>query len=181
MIKLKDLLLEGKPKAGDYVKAYNGEIGVINKVRGAIAWIKFASNSKSYLPSDVRHLKPTGKKEKGKNLWTEGIKLNERLSYEAEELKLYIDNNSNLYKQRYIPILKNLSHQKKRNKFNKSMAVKAFMYLVDDGTRKYTREFGGNPKDVFSKSKRTELAKEYVNEFESIFKNKEYDFMEQIK
>ena len=109
MIKLKDLLLEGKPKAGDYVKAYNGEIGVINKVRGSIAWIKFASNSKSYLPSDVRHLKPTGKKEKGKNLWTEGIKLNEGLSEEARELKIYIDNDTGLYKQRYIPIIKNLS------------------------------------------------------------------------
>ena len=107
--------------------------------------------------------------------------LTERLSDEARELKLYIDNDSGLYKQRYIPILKNLSNNKKRNKFNKSMAVKAFMYLVDDGAKRYTREFGGNPKDVFSKSKRTELAKEYANEFESIFKNKEYDFMEQIK
>ena len=181
MIKLKDLLLEGKPKAGDYVKAYNGEIGVINKVKGAIAWIKFASNSKSYLPSDIGQLKPTGKKEKGKNLWTEGIKLNEELSEEARELKLYIDNDSQLYKQRYIPILKNLSHQKKRNKFNKSMAVKTFMYLVDAGAKRYTRDFGGNPKDVFSKSKRTELAKEYAKEFGSIFKNKEHDFMEQIR
>ena len=107
--------------------------------------------------------------------------LTERLSDEARELKLYIDNDSKLYKYRYIPILKNLSHQKKRNKFNKSMAIKAFMYLVDDGARRYTREFGGNPKDIFPKSKRTELAKEYVDEFESIFKNKEHDFMEQIR
>ena len=35
--------------------------------------------------------------------------LAEGLSDEARELKLYIDNDSGLYKQRYIPILKNLS------------------------------------------------------------------------
>ena len=107
--------------------------------------------------------------------------LAEGLSDEARELKLYIDNDSGLYKQRYIPILKNLSNKKKRNKFSKSLAVKAFMYLVDDGAKRYTREYGGNPKDIFPKSKRTELAKEYVDEFESIFKNKEHDFMEQIR
>ena len=178
MIKLKDLLLEGKPKAGDYVKTVYG-IGVINKVRGAIAYMKLPDGGDWM--NNIKFLKPTGKKEKGKNLWTEGIKLNEGLSEEARELKLYIDNDSRLYNQRYIPILKNLSNKKKRNKFSKSVAVKAFMYLVDDGAKRYTREFGGNPKDIFPKFKRTELAKEYVDEFESIFKNKEHDFMEQIR
>ena len=110
-----------------------------------------------------------------KDLLTEG------LSEEARELKIYIDNDSGLYKQRYIPILKNLSNKKKRNKFNKSLAVKVFMYLVDDGAKRYTREYGGNPKNIFPKSIRTELAKEFVDEFESIFKNKEHDFMEQIR
>ena len=66
---------------------------------------------------------------------------------------------------------KNLSNKKKRNKFSKSLAVKAFMYLVDDGAKRYTREFGGNPKDIFPKFKRTELAKEYVDEFEGILRN----------
>ena len=70
MIKLKSLITEGKPRAGDYVKVYNGEIGQINKIRRTIAYIKL---SNSVLPSDIRKLKPTGKKEKGKTLWTEGI------------------------------------------------------------------------------------------------------------
>ena len=178
MIKLRDLLLEGKPRAGDYVKTVYG-IGKINKIRGAIAYMKLPDGGDWM--NNIKFLKPTGKKEKGKNLWTEGIKLNEGLSEEARELKLYIDNDSRLYDQRYIPILKNLSNKKKRNKFSKSLAVKAFMYLVDDGAKRYTREFGGNPKDIFPKFKRTELAKEYVDEFEGIFKNKEHDFMEQIR
>ena len=39
------------------------------------------------------------------------------LSEEMTELKLYIDNDSSLYRQRYMPILKNLS--KKKKLFNK--------------------------------------------------------------
>jgi len=73
MIKLKDLITEGKPRAGDYVKVVTGEVGQINKVKGTIAWIKLASNRKSFFPSDIKNLKPTGKREKGKTLWTEGI------------------------------------------------------------------------------------------------------------
>ena len=37
---------------------------------------KIRSNKKSFFPSDIKNLKPTGKREKGKNLWTEGL-LNE--------------------------------------------------------------------------------------------------------
>jgi hypothetical protein len=66
---------EAKARAGDYVKVITGEVGQINKVRGTLAWIKLASNKKSFWPSDIRKLKPAGK-EKGKNLWTE-VKLNE--------------------------------------------------------------------------------------------------------
>ena len=174
VIQLKDLITEGKPKAGDYVKTVYG-IGVINKVRGAIAYMKLPDGGDWM--NNIKFLKPTGKKEKGKNLWTEGIKLNEGLSEEARELKLYIDNDSRLYNQRYIPILKNLSNKKKRNKFSKSLAVKAFMYLVDDGAKRYTKEYGGNVRDVFPKRQRKELAKDYADEFEETFKNQEFDFM----
>ena len=88
MIKLRDLITEGKPRAGDYVKVVTGEVGQINKVKGKIAWIKLASNKKSFFPSDIKNLKPTGKREKGKNLWTEG-KLTEgvKLGDVREELE----------------------------------------------------------------------------------------------
>ena len=68
MIKLKDLLTEGKPRAGDYVKVVTGEVGQINKVKGTIAWIKLASNKKSFFPSDIRDLVQMAKKEKGRNM-----------------------------------------------------------------------------------------------------------------
>ena len=99
------------------------------------------------------------------------------LSEEMTELKLYIDNDSSLYRQRYMPILKNLSKKKKKGNYRKTLAQKAFMYLIDDGAKRYVRSYGGNARDVFPKRKRKTLAKDYVEEFEEIFKNQEYDFM----
>jgi len=101
----------------------------------------------------------------------------ERLSEEMRELKLYIDNDQDMYRQRYIPLLKNLSRKKKQGKFRKSLASKAFMYLIDDGAKRYVKSYGGNHLDVFPKRERKDLAKDYVKEFEDIFKNQEFDFM----
>ena len=96
---------------------------------------------------------------------------------ETRELKMYIDNDGQLYNSRYMPIIKNLSKKMKKGKFDKRLAVKGFMYLVDDGVKKYIRDFGGS-KGMFSKKDKIEVAKEFADEFEEIYKNKEYDFME---
>ena len=103
--------------------------------------------------------------------------LERSLSDEMRELKLYIDNDANLYRQRYIPILKNLSKKKKQGKYRKGLASKAFMYLVDDGAKRYVKSYGGDARDVFPKRQRKDLAKDYVEEFEQIFKDQEFDFM----
>jgi hypothetical protein len=99
------------------------------------------------------------------------------LSDEMRELKLHIDNDASLYRQRYMPILKNLSSKKKQGKYRKGLASKAFMYLIDDGAKRYTKSYGGNHLDVFPKRQRKDLAKDYVEEFEETFKNQEFDFM----
>ena len=99
------------------------------------------------------------------------------LSDEMKELKLYIDNDANLYRQKYMPILKNLSKKKKQGKYRKGLASKAFIYLIDDGAKRYVRSYGGNHLDVFPKRQRKSLAKDYVEEFEQIFKDQEFDFM----
>ena len=103
--------------------------------------------------------------------------LERSLSDEMRELKLYIDNDANLYRQRYMPILKNLSRKKKQGKYRKGLASRAFMYLIDDGAKQYTKEYGGNARDDFPKRQRQVLAKDYVDEFEDTFKNQEFDFM----
>jgi hypothetical protein len=103
--------------------------------------------------------------------------LERSLSDEMRELKLYIDNDAGLYRQRYMPILKNLSSKKKQGKYRKPLAQKAFMYLIDDGAKRYVKSYGGNHLDVFPKRQRKSLAKDYVDEFEETFKNQEFDFM----
>ena len=103
--------------------------------------------------------------------------LERSLSDEMKELKLYIDNDASLYRQRYMPILKNLSSKKKQGKYRKPLAQKAFMYLIDDGAKRYVRSYGGNDRDMFPKRQRKSLAKDYVEEFEDTFKNQEFDFM----
>ncbi len=99
------------------------------------------------------------------------------LSEEMRELKLFIDNDASLYRQRYMPILKNLSKKKKKGNYRKRLAQKAFMYLIDDGAKRYVKSYGGNHLDVFPKRQRKDLAKDYVDEFEDTFKNQEFDFM----
>ena len=99
------------------------------------------------------------------------------LSDEMEELKQYIDNDASLYRQRYMPILKNLSKKKKKGRYRKGLASKAFMYMIDDGAKRYVKSYGGNVRDVFPKRQRKMLAQDYVEEFEQIYKNQEYDFM----
>ena len=76
MIKLKDLITEGpKPRAGDYVRdKFTKELGKVNKIRGnKIAYVKFPSNKKSFLPMDVSKWKPSGKQNVGRTIWTEGL------------------------------------------------------------------------------------------------------------
>ena len=111
-------------------------------------------------------------KHQQKNLLTE-----RSLSEEMKELKLYIDNDASLYRQRYMQILKNLSRKKKQGKYRKGLASKAFMYMINDGAKRYVKSYGGNARDDFPKRQRQMLAKDYVDEFEDTFKNQEFDFM----
>ena len=115
-------------------------------------------------------------KHQQKNLLTE-----RSLSDEMRELKAYIDNDYSLYRQRYMPILKNLSKKKKQGKYRKGLASKAFMYMIDDGAKRYVKSYGGNVRDDFPKRQRQTLSKDYVDELEETFKNQEFDFRRQEK
>jgi len=107
--------------------------------------------------------------------------LNEALSAEMRELQVYIDNDKDLYRQRYIPILKNLSKKMKKGNYDSKLAAKGFMHLINDGVKKYNKEYGSTDDKVnkiFPKKDREKLAADYARQFETMFKNKEFDFME---
>ena len=78
------------------------------------------------------------------------------------ELKLYIDNDSQLYKQRLIPIVKNIQKKMKSGKYDHKKASKLWMYLVTDGAKKYAKEF---PDVKFSKQEKEAVAQEFADEY----------------
>ena len=51
--------------------------------------------------------------------------------------------------------------------------------MIDDGAKRYVRSYGGDVRDDFPKRQRKDLAKDYVEKFEGVFKNQEFDFMRQ--
>lgn len=81
---------------------------------------------------------------------------------EAMELKLYIDNDGDLYRQRLVPIVKNIQRKMKSGKYDHSKAPKLWMYLVDDGAKKYSKEFPGVK---FDRKVRQYVAQEFADEY----------------
>lgn len=105
----------------------------------------------------------TDKMDKGGKISypTERLPVNEQ-SIEERELELFIDNDGDLYRQRTVPIHKNLVTKIARGDFDINKAPLIYKYLIDDGIRKYNKDFGGME---LSKPERDNLAKQYVNRF----------------
>jgi hypothetical protein len=68
--------------------------------------------------------------------------IDEMHPHAATELRLFIDNDGDLYRQQTTSILKNLATKKARGEYKHDLAVKLFGYLVESGAKKYAREFG---------------------------------------
>ena len=81
---------------------------------------------------------------------------------EASELKLFIDNDAQLYKQRLIPIVKNIQKKMKSGKYDHKKAPKLWKYLVDDGAKKYAKEFPGVK---FDRKVKDHVAQEFADEY----------------
>ena len=92
-----------------------------------------------------------------------------------EELRLYIDNDRDLYRQQFIPIVKNIKNKMKSGKFDAAKAPKLLLYLVDNGAKKYVKEFGGDVKTMFPKPLRVQLAKEMAEDLRTAIEIGEYD------
>jgi len=69
-------------RKGDYVDSM-GEVGLVNKVKGQVAYVKFPSKPGSFHPILASSLKKAGK-HKGKDLYSEG-KLNENVRMPAKD------------------------------------------------------------------------------------------------
>lgn len=96
------------------------------------------------------------------------------LSHEAQELVLYIENDGDLYRQQNVPILRNLANKAAQGKYDHQKAIKLWMYLMDNGAKKYAKEFGGTWNTMFPVAARKEAAKVFADDFEANWKAGEY-------
>lgn len=85
----------------------------------------------------------------------------------ARELELYVTNDGELYRQE-TAIIKNLMRKIRKGVFRKHLAARLFMYLVENGARKYVKEFGGphdTVKAMFPKRTRLRVARSLTSHF----------------
>lgn len=95
----------------------------------------------------------------------------------ARELSLWIDNDSDLYRQQYVPILKNLTAKKARGVYDHQKAAVLFGYLAESGAKRYTKEFDAPDASwsaVFPKKLRDAVAEELRDRFEEEYDNGAY-------
>ena len=86
----------------------------------------------------------------------------ENWKIEANELKLWIENDAQLYRQRLVPIVKNIQNKMQTGKYDHKKAPKLWKYLVDDGAKKYAKEFPGVK---FDRKVKDHVAQEFADEY----------------
>lgn len=100
------------------------------------------------------------------------------LSHEANELKLYIDNDSYMYRRKQ-PFLDNMKRKIAKKKYKPKLGPKLWLFYVQEGTRRYGQEIllhgtseAGRKEGIkealrtFSPTVRRELAEDYAREAE---------------
>ena len=55
----------------------------------------------------------------------------------------------------------------KSGKYDHAQAPELWMYLVDNGAKKYVREFGGDANKDFPKDLRLSVANQFANEYKA--------------
>jgi len=91
----------------------------------------------------------------------------------ATELMIFIENDAHLYRQRWTPIVKNLTRKKMKDIYDPQKAEKLMMYLVVDGAKEYAKQYG-NPEEwkyIFDIPTRKQVAKELVAKFEGYYQD----------
>jgi len=88
------------------------------------------------------------------------------LSDEAHELVLFGENDGDLYRQRTVPIQKNLSKKFAKGVYDPELAQKLWMYWATDAAKRYAQQHstGNDWNRIFSVAVRKEVA-QYMEEY----------------
>ena len=105
--------------------------------------------------------------------------INENIDSDAvNELDLFIMNNEDLYRRRFMPIISNLKRKIKKGIYDHEKAKKLWMYLVDDAAKQYVKEYGSvdqDVKDMFPKETRMQVARVIADREKENIEQGEYD------
>jgi hypothetical protein len=105
--------------------------------------------------------------------------INEAVDSDAvNELDSYINNNEDLYRRRFMPIISNIRRKMKRGVYDHEKVIKLWMYLVDDAAKAYVDEHGSidqDVKDVFPKETRLQVAQVIADREKENIEQGEYD------
>ena len=96
----------------------------------------------------------------------------------VNELDLYLMNNEDLYRRRFMPIITNIKRKIKRGIYDHEKVIKLWMYLIDDAAREYVKEFGTQDqdvKDMFPKETRLQVAQIIADREKENIEQGEYD------
>ena len=88
--------------------------------------------------------------------------INETIDADAvNELDSFIQNDEDLYRRRFMPIISNIKRKIAKGVYDHEKAQILWMYLVDDAAKEYVKEFGSTQddvKDMFPKETRQQVA-----------------------
>lgn len=82
------------------------------------------------------------------------------------ELELFIQQDAALYRQQGTAIEANLTRKVQKGTYDHSKAWKLWLYYVDNGARRYVKEYGGTSarlRDMFPKTLREHLARRFAD------------------
>jgi hypothetical protein len=92
------------------------------------------------------------------------------MSHESTELKIFLDNDRDLYFGQRESIVKALLRRKNADTYDSAKSVKAWVHLAESGARKYAKEYGHRGDQwnrIFSVADRKIVARELRDEFEA--------------
>ena len=86
---------------------------------------------------------------------------------EVDELRLFADNNPQLYTSSAVPIMKNLSKKFKKGVYDNELAKKLWKYHADRAAKAYGEENGVDGLRTFTPADRREAAAEWADEWQA--------------
>ena len=101
----------------------------------------------------------------------------------VNELDLFIMNDEDLYRRRFMPIITNIKRKMKRGIYDHEKVIKLWMYLINDAAVKYVQqnpESGMDVKDVFPKETRLKVAQVIADREKENLEKGEYDVVKGI-